>query len=483
MKMVKRMIVMLLAVALVATPMTFTKIEKVSADDFVITAPTNDKLLAAGHNDLKWNAKSGAKEYNIYMDGALLATTKDTSYEFYSVKVNFHRAWIEAVMPDGSKYYTPTRRFTISKKGLGIDTTSYGGQHCYPWAFNLAWYYNWGRGPADEPAKSNGFGDIEYVHMAWNGRDVEGKVAEAKAAGCKYILGFNEPDGSSQANMTVDTVVSLWPKLLNQGLYVGSPAYCEWPAASEDGTQKANEQFVEFFEKSGGKMDFICIHSYPWNWDGGSRMADYFVTRIKRAYEVYHKPIWLTEFSTSGEENHITEEGTRSFIEYLLPQLDKLDCVERYAWFPTNRREVKQGLFWFGNGGLSVVGEEYAKQGNPNSYYAAGNLGNPADSGITYIAASIKVPGKTKIVSLKNIKKKTIKVKLKKANNANGYQIKYSTSKKFKKAKSMISTKVTFKVKKLKKKKYYFKARAYALNGKNKKYSAWSGKKSKKVKK
>lgn len=67
--------------------------------------------------------------------------------------------------------------------------------------------------------------------------------------------------------------------------------------------------------------------------------------------------------------------------------------------------------------------------------------------------------------------------------NATGYQIRYSTNKKMKSGVKTVKTKNTKKViKKLKKKKYYFQVRAYRKEGKKTVYSAWSQKRSVKVK-
>lgn len=92
----------------------------------------------------------------------------------------------------------------------------------------------------------------------------------------------------------------------------------------------------------------------------------------------------------------------------------------------------------------------------------------------------IKKVLKTKVVIAKRTNKKKAKIRLKKIKQAAGYQIKYSTTKKFKKAKTTkkIYKKNKFTIKKLKAgKKYYIKARAYAkVNGKRV-YGAWSKKK------
>ncbi len=91
--------------------------------------------------------------------------------------------------------------------------------------------------------------------------------------------------------------------------------------------------------------------------------------------------------------------------------------------------------------------------------------------------ADNKKPGKTKILKIKRLKKNKAKITLKKVKKATGYQIKYSTSKKFKKKKTRtVNTKKTkVIIKKLKKKKKYFvKARTYRKVGKKKYYSKWT---------
>ena len=95
-------------------------------------------------------------------------------------------------------------------------------------------------------------------------------------------------------------------------------------------------------------------------------------------------------------------------------------------------------------------------------------------------------PPKSAVKKLKKDKKSfTVYVK-KQSKQTSGYQVQYSTSKKFKspKTKSLTSYKKTsLKVKKLKKhKKYYVRVRTYKKVGKAKYYSSWSSAKSVKTK-
>lgn len=97
--------------------------------------------------------------------------------------------------------------------------------------------------------------------------------------------------------------------------------------------------------------------------------------------------------------------------------------------------------------------------------------------------ATVKRPKKTKIKSIKKKKSLKIVVTLKKVNKVEGYQVQYSTGKKFKKGKKRTKKitkkkrKVTINLKKLKnKKKYYVRARTYIVVNKKKVYSKWTKK-------
>ncbi|MBQ2800418.1 MAG: InlB B-repeat-containing protein [Lachnospiraceae bacterium] len=90
----------------------------------------------------------------------------------------------------------------------------------------------------------------------------------------------------------------------------------------------------------------------------------------------------------------------------------------------------------------------------------------------------VKAPGKVTVKSVKNVKGKKLKVTLKKkVSGAKGYEITYSTDKKFKKSvKTTTSTKTTKTITKLKKNKtYYVKVRAYKVDSaKQKVYGKYS---------
>ncbi len=83
-------------------------------------------------------------------------------------------------------------------------------------------------------------------------------------------------------------------------------------------------------------------------------------------------------------------------------------------------------------------------------------------------------PGKVTGLKLK-AKKQVIQVSWKKCSGAKGYEIWYSTSKKWKKKKGKVTKKTKLKIRKLKSKKvYYVRVRAYTVQNGKKRYGKWS---------
>ena len=139
-----------------------------------------------------------------------------------------------------------------AKKGIGM---AYREQ---TWSSRIArlkpfWHYSWNRQLRDEIPDS-----VEYVPMFWGSGSVNdeeiNKVKELVNAGAvKNILGFNEPDLVSQANMTVDEAIALWPKLESIGVPLGSPV-----VASNQGAWL--DEFMIKAQENNLRVDFICIH-------------------------------------------------------------------------------------------------------------------------------------------------------------------------------------------------------------------------------
>src|SRR5207245_2765756 len=101
-----------------------------------------------------------------------------------------------------------------------------------------------------------------------------------------YALGFNEPDGSGQANMTTSQATNLWPQLQAMNLPLVSPA----PVTPYGGW------LGDFYNKvaAGGlRVDFTAMHWYASPFTASSLLSE-----IDGVFGNWGRAVWLTEFST-----------------------------------------------------------------------------------------------------------------------------------------------------------------------------------------
>ncbi len=183
-------------------------------------------------------------------------------------------------------------------------------------------------------------------------------------------------------------------------------------------------------------------------------------------------PVMVTEFGVSEASGAGAMDTTEA--KKWLDLLDE-NKISYFAWSLSNKAETAS---------LLKSGTSKTSGWSTSDLSAAGKwiLGE-------YNTRSGKVtdtnkPAKVKSLKLKNQKGKKVKVTFKKIDGAAGYQVKYSTSKKFKNAKTKNTTKTSYTIKKLKKgKKYYVKVRAYNIVDGKKVYGSYSSVKKIKIKK
>jgi Glycosyl hydrolase catalytic core len=189
------------------------------------------------------------------------------------------------------------------------------------------WYYTWSTNH-DGITTPPGVG---FVPMVWGAASVtSAALAEARAAG-GYLLGFNEPDASTQSNMTVEQALDLWPSLMATGLTLGSPAVAT-EAATPGGWL---DRFMTGAAARGYRVDFIAVH-----WYGADFTTDTAVDQLhaylSAVYQRYHLPIWLTEYALvdfPGGWRYPGAEQEAAFLAAADPMLAGLPYVQRYAWF------------------------------------------------------------------------------------------------------------------------------------------------------
>ncbi|KID93278.1 Glycoside hydrolase, partial [Metarhizium majus ARSEF 297] len=144
----------------------------------------------------------------------------------------------------------------------------------------------------------------------------------------KYILGFNEPDHPSQANMpieeAVDAHIVYLDKYANVTLLSSPAVTSDEGGGPQDRGLDWLRKFLDLCDRRGCKVDFCAVH-----WYGNTTQADNLFSFLRDAHSTCPgKPIWLTEFSATGSSAEVS-----SFLRKVLPVLDGLDFIQRYAWF------------------------------------------------------------------------------------------------------------------------------------------------------
>jgi hypothetical protein len=228
---------------------------------------------------------------------------------------------------------------TASKK-KGVGVWKFTGVKAALDDVGAGWYYNWAPDNNEVPGPAG----VEYVPMIWGKADVtDATLKQAKSSG-RELLGFNEPDMSGQANMTVEDALAAWPRLQGTGLRLGSPAVAY-------GGDKAGgwlDRFMAGAKSRNYRVDFITLHWY--GSDFSAAAVDQFLGYVDAVHKRYGKPIWITEFGLmnfSSAPKYPAPAQAVAFIKGSTKGLQARSYVERYAWFglPAVGDSVDFGLY------------------------------------------------------------------------------------------------------------------------------------------
>jgi hypothetical protein len=220
----------------------------------------------------------------------------------------------------------------------------------------ISWWYNWSTSPEKGVATTFQQTGVEFVPMVWGikgGLPDPATIEKQIPKGAKYILGFNEPNFASQANIPAAQAAMLWPRIMqiakDLNLKIGSPApnYC---AGACNDTDPIHYLDTFFAACTGCQVDFIAAHWYAC--DGPA------LTHYLGLLKKYNKPIWLTEFSCMDAGDHSVA-GEETYMKTALQILENDPMVFRYSWF-TGRWTNPAGISLLaGDGQLTELGNQY----------------------------------------------------------------------------------------------------------------------------
>ncbi|EGN96083.1 hypothetical protein SERLA73DRAFT_162035 [Serpula lacrymans var. lacrymans S7.3] len=203
-----------------------------------------------------------------------------------------------------------------SKRGLAFADNTNPTDISVAENTEVSWVYDWGTTPASYIASSG----LPYIPMQWGTSGVESFAATVTSQGAKTILGFNEPDLSSQSNVDPSTAASLWTQYIQplkaQGVTLGAPAVTNGPTGIP-----WLQQFLG--NCSSCDIDFVPLH---WYGEGVSNFESY-VEQFHSTFPSY--PLWVTEFASTSTNSTDVE----TFLTAVLTWLDAQSYITGYAWF------------------------------------------------------------------------------------------------------------------------------------------------------
>lgn len=234
-----------------------------------------------------------------------------------------------------------------SKKGWG------GGVNTQ---IDAEWNYDWNNAATSTL-------DTEYIPMKWGGFTTWDPYSNLNSKQkSTQVLGYNEPDSTAQANVSVSDAIALWPQLMQSGLRLGAPA------VSDSGVSGQGLDWLYSFMSQANalnyRVDYVPVHFYKCAWTS-TQLYNY----LLGIYQQTGKPVWVTEFNYGADwcGDVPSQATTAANISSYLSVLENAPFVERYAiysYFATNRAMIVNSV-------LTPAGTNYLKQQSGLAYAQA----------------------------------------------------------------------------------------------------------------
>ncbi len=430
-KLFKSISVLVLSLSLVLSGIVFVGNTKADAttDSWkanAVKTPSEGSLVGAGYVDVEFDNSMPDYTYEVLLDGnpvywignnivktdigeTVTGEAKTKSFtssdegktEVYSTDVKKHEITVKATKGSETILSNP-RVFYVSKKGLAMGDNM--GDKVSLKKLNCSWYYNWGT-KAFNNSIDNG---VSHAPMMWGGYDDSKEDIKQLKTNSNYILGFNEPDIESQANMNFWDAVDVWKDYISplkmrkvspgpaapggnsiwlqrfiNGDYICHNTYLNdgsW-GLYYDYKDDASKKFVDGVSDD---VDSVALHYYMDRID-----ADGLIAAVNTLWETYHKPIWITEIGLFGKKGAKTDKSyelsekraeVQAYLSDVVSRLNSISYVERFCWFPydiDSKNDIDEfdgsgatAMFEYASGKYTELGKMYSSTGNPEGYSA-----------------------------------------------------------------------------------------------------------------
>ena len=331
-------------------------------------------VAATGKFDLiaRLASSTSGKSVHVELDGANVSGTllapsagfqsfADVATRGVSITAGAHK--VRLVMDTGSTNvnYLDVKTASTTQLPQDLDACKRGVAFGHNTAAGLqalsskvTWWYNWS--PAPETAVKDVYSglNVEFVPMIWDETRYAG--ASSIPAGAKTLLGFNEPNFFSQANLSAAQAAAQWPNLQQiaqaRGMKLTSPAvnYCG-PAASCWDTNPFSYLTAFFAACPGCQVDYIAAHWYACDLPA----LQSYIGQLKSTFPT--KRIWLTEFACGdGSDRSLGKQ--EQYMQSAIPYLENEPQVAKYAWF-ADGNAIPNVALTNADGTLSALGQIY----------------------------------------------------------------------------------------------------------------------------
>ena len=210
-------------------------------------------------------------------------------------------------------YSAPASGGATGKRGLAYNDASLANSLAGGPA--AGWAYNW-------LSDSSGLdSSVPYIPMLWGpSSDFTGTwQANAQAgiaAGAQYLFSFNEPDMSTQANLSPEAAAAAWKQYMEP--FAGQAKRVAPAVTNGQGDGIGLSWLTSFLSAcSDCTIDAVALH-----WYYAGNPFDEFQSQISAVASATGKGIWLNEFGADGSDS-----DKESFLGQALPWLDSNDSI------------------------------------------------------------------------------------------------------------------------------------------------------------
>lgn len=243
----------------------------------------------------------------------------------------------------------PLRRQTSSGSKRGAAYNDASSVQALDQNSAISWAYNWGASPNGELPQG-----VEFVPMLWGLKTIHefvGGIETILAGGnVKYVMGFNEPDGSGQSSMTTSDAATNFLQFLTP--YLGSLSLVSPGVTNSQSPGQGLDWMREFLGScSQCGVSVLAVH-----WYGDT--AEDFTQFVQQAMDLASaqglKEVWVTEFALNEDlSSQSSSSNSADFLRQVQPWLDEQEMVTRYAYF------WAQDGFLVDGGSPSEAGQAY----------------------------------------------------------------------------------------------------------------------------